>query len=109
MNVWSLAQRLCMAIFRSSLELIGWLLGLAYQASSWIAHRAFRGARLAPKLGRFIVCPRGHRSAADGYYDCGCGARFSGWIWQRCPSCGTRPGHVPCPRCGLVIVNPVVR
>lgn len=106
MNVWSLARQLFMFVWRSSMAVVGWLLGLALRVTALVGDRSIMVAKGLPHLGKDIRCPRGHTQSGDGFWECGCGARFSGWVWMSCPACGARTGHTSCNTCGHVIVNP---
>lgn len=55
------------------------------------------------------LCPRGHAVPQFDVYDCRCGARHEGWAFGRCMVCGESAGWIPCPACGLPVLNPLRR
>src|SRR5277367_989966 len=68
--------------------------------------RVDAAARVAGALPRvtasYVLCPRGHRSATLGMWECrGCGGLFAGWAFQACPICSAPgAGHIACEHCG---------
>ena len=60
-------------------------------------------------LAETLPCPRGHRTATYGIFDCRCGALIEGWVFDRCRVCDQSAGWMPCRRCGLPIANPLIR
>jgi hypothetical protein len=65
-------------------------------------------ARHRQILGQAVRCPRGHRVATYGVYECGCGARHEGWVFGRCRVCGESAGWTPCPNCTLPVRSPLL-
>jgi len=101
---------------RALFFIIGQLLFLIF----WIARTLFlvpwRLPRWFRRLGNMgmifqdvIYCEAGHPNRAYGLWECSiCGARFSGWVFGRCPVCRTSSGYFSCETCGIQIRNPLL-
>jgi hypothetical protein len=93
----------------AALSITAWLI-----VTLWLGTKAcFRGAwllrRMPQLLSRTLRCPRGHTLAGYGVFTCGaCRGQFEGHLFSRCPGCGALASHIPCPRCGLSVQDPLL-
>ena len=88
--------------------IITWVLGTLWlgSAACW---RCVRLARRLPLVfSKTLRCPRGHAVPAYGVFACGgCRARFEGYAFSPCPSCGGLTTFITCTQCGLSVQDPL--
>src|SRR5262245_29868807 len=88
------------------LYVAGWVAGAALRALLSLTGSGMRWTRALGSLGPDLICDRGCRSPADGFWTCeSCGGLIRGWVWSPCRICGSRPGGAICGRCGSAIAN----
>ena len=91
----------------------------AFKCTLWGFATVLLGARALWSTGRLLfryrqivaetrTCDRGHEVIMYGLFDCRCGSRIEGWVFDRCPVCGESAGYIPCPTCGRPVRNPLL-
>ena len=108
--MWAVLTFLAGMAIRGIAELVGLVCGGALWLASLCVDRLGEWRRYESSLGTELRCPYCHaRCPADGRFDCACGARWNGWVFDHCPNCGETCGGTPCPECGGTITNPQLR
>jgi len=96
-----LALRLILLLARLAL----WTLGTLWRG----AHATYRLVRIAMAWRDITAevrqCPRGHDVPQLGLFECACGARVEGHVFDPCSVCGQSAAYVPCGTCGLPVRN----
>lgn len=91
-----------------AVRLIGWVLETVWLGARAVWRLSVLAARWKTVLAEARECPRHHRTAMYGVFECRCGALVEDWVFARCRVCGQSAGWTPCTTCGLPIRNPLL-
>lgn len=101
-------MRLAWKLLTGLLQSAAWLLGTLWEGLLILWRVGILLSRYREIVAESRFCPRGHEVAMYGLWDCGCGSRLEGWVFDLCPVCRETAGYTPCPTCGLPIRNPLM-
>ena len=92
----------------ASTPLLGIVIAFVMLLLIWLFGGPWIACWLVPAFVGHVPCP-GCKEDIDpvGVWHCGCGYRDHRerhLLAFRCPLCGSRPGHIDCPRCSATII-----